>query len=119
MMAVIDIEVTIDTVCPYCYLGKKNLEKAMAEYSSEHPEDEFEVVYKPYYLNPGRRRSGRSSKSSQFLRIIILCLLLALQFKDKTIFPFGQRRVESPGQGFRNKPTDTRHSSDQDASFRD
>ena len=58
-MAVIDIEVTMDTICPYSYLGKKSLEKAISDYAKTHPEDEFEIVYKPFYLLPDVKRSCR------------------------------------------------------------
>jgi predicted DsbA family dithiol-disulfide isomerase len=57
-MAVIDVEITADMICPFCYLGKKNLDKAIEKYTKEHPEDEFEVVWKPFYLYPGAMKSG-------------------------------------------------------------
>jgi len=57
-MAVIGVEVTVDIICPYCYLGKKNLEKAMETHRAAHPDDEFEVTWKPFYLHNTLRKSG-------------------------------------------------------------
>ena len=43
-----------DVVCPWCYVGKRRLEAALAA----HPHgDEFEVAYHPYELNPGATAS--------------------------------------------------------------
>lgn len=68
-MVAINIETTLDTVCPFCYLGKRNLEKAIETYRAAHPEDEFEVSYKPFYLNPTARKTGTSSFSGNGLHL--------------------------------------------------
>jgi predicted DsbA family dithiol-disulfide isomerase len=43
------IEVWSDVVCPWCYIGKRRLEHALADY--EHA-DEVEVVWRSFQLNP-------------------------------------------------------------------
>ncbi|WP_162343405.1 DsbA family oxidoreductase [Cyclobacterium salsum] len=43
------IEIWSDIVCPFCYLGKRKLEKAMEEF--EH-RDSIDVTYKSYQLMP-------------------------------------------------------------------
>lgn len=43
------IEIWSDIVCPFCYLGKRKLEKAMEEF--EH-QDSIDVIYKSYQLMP-------------------------------------------------------------------
>jgi predicted DsbA family dithiol-disulfide isomerase len=43
------IEVWSDVVCPWCYIGKRRLERALAEF--EH-RDEVEVVWRSYQLDP-------------------------------------------------------------------
>ncbi|WP_436699297.1 DsbA family oxidoreductase [Nocardioides sp. BYT-33-1] len=43
------IEIWADVVCPWCYIGKRRLEKALASF--EH-RDEVEVVYRSYELDP-------------------------------------------------------------------
>jgi len=43
------IEIWSDVVCPWCYIGKRHLEEALAGF--EH-RDEVEVVYRSYELDP-------------------------------------------------------------------
>jgi predicted DsbA family dithiol-disulfide isomerase len=49
------IEVVSDVVCPWCYIGKRRLEKALALVGGElRPE----VVWLPFQLNPGMPPEG-------------------------------------------------------------
>ena len=43
------IDIWSDIVCPFCYVGKRNLEQALAEF--EH-RDEVEVVWHSFELDP-------------------------------------------------------------------
>ncbi|KAF2876610.1 thioredoxin-like protein [Massariosphaeria phaeospora] len=54
-----DIKVVSDTVCPWCYVGKKRLEKGIAIYKEKHPEanDTFSTTWYPFYLNPDAPKS--------------------------------------------------------------
>lgn len=45
----VKIDVVSDVVCPWCYIGKRRLEKAMAQLNETH---EFSVTYLPFELNP-------------------------------------------------------------------
>lgn len=51
----IKIGVVSDVVCPWCYIGKRRLEKAMA-LSADH--FEFDVEYFPFELNPHLPEEG-------------------------------------------------------------
>ena len=42
------IDIVSDTVCPWCYIGKKRLEQAMAMCAGE----DFAVAWHPFQLNP-------------------------------------------------------------------
>lgn len=44
------IEIWSDVVCPWCYIGKRRIENALAEF--EHA-DEVEVHWRSYQLDPG------------------------------------------------------------------
>lgn len=48
------VDVIADIVCPWCYIGKRRLERALAEY----PADEVELTWRPYQLNPRIARGG-------------------------------------------------------------
>ena len=50
------IDVFSDVVCPWCFIGKRRLEKAIAL----RPDIPVEVRYRPYFLNPWVPREGMS-----------------------------------------------------------
>ena len=50
------IDVFSDVVCPWCFIGKRRLEKAIAL----RPDMPVEVRYRPYFLNPWVPREGMS-----------------------------------------------------------
>lgn len=50
------IDVFSDVVCPWCFIGKRRLEKAIAL----RPAMPVEVRYRPYFLNPWVPREGMS-----------------------------------------------------------
>jgi predicted DsbA family dithiol-disulfide isomerase len=55
----IRIDVVSDVVCPWCYIGKRRLEKAMTALGDKF---EFEVAYHPFELNPGQALEGVNQK---------------------------------------------------------
>ncbi|MFZ1809123.1 MAG: DsbA family oxidoreductase [Cyclobacteriaceae bacterium] len=58
-MQKITIEVVSDVVCPWCYIGKRRLEKAIELLKGEY---EFDVSYLPFELNPNMPKEGRNQK---------------------------------------------------------
>ena len=50
------IEVVSDVVCPWCYIGKRLIEKAVAM----KPDIAVELRFRPYFLNPWVPREGIS-----------------------------------------------------------
>ncbi|KAI1272865.1 hypothetical protein F5Y07DRAFT_281779 [Xylaria sp. FL0933] len=46
------IEFIHDTICPFCYIGMKNLLIAIEIYKSKHPDAVFEVTCTPFILAP-------------------------------------------------------------------
>ena len=57
MMLVIDV--ISDVICPWCYIGKRRLEKAMATFGGEH---EVQVRWHPFQLNPTMPKEGISRR---------------------------------------------------------
>jgi len=59
-MTQFNIEVVSDTVCPWCAVGKKKLEKAIATYKELHPDsnDTFSTTWMPFYLQPDSPKIG-------------------------------------------------------------
>jgi predicted DsbA family dithiol-disulfide isomerase len=56
MSATLAIDVISDVVCPWCYIGKRFLEEAIAL----KPDIAVEVRFRPYFLNPWVPREGIS-----------------------------------------------------------
>ena len=56
--APITIDVVSDVVCPWCYVGSRRLEQALAEL----PEIEAEVIWRPFQLDPTIPPEGRDRK---------------------------------------------------------
>ncbi len=43
------VEIWSDIACPFCYIGKKHFEKALAQFSDK---DQLEIIWKSYLLDP-------------------------------------------------------------------
>lgn len=59
------INVTSDTVCPWCYVGRKQLQQAQRLWQTQHPNDTFTVHYLPFLLNPDSPRGPGTSVDKQ------------------------------------------------------
>jgi predicted DsbA family dithiol-disulfide isomerase len=55
----VELDVVIDVVCPWCFVGKRQLEKAM----KERPGAITEVRYRPYQLGPDTPSCGIDRKT--------------------------------------------------------
>ncbi|WCJ25528.1 Thioredoxin superfamily protein [Euphorbia peplus] len=51
----IRIDVSSDTVCPWCFVGKKNLDKALA---ASNDRFDFEIKWHPFFLEPSAPKEG-------------------------------------------------------------
>ncbi len=53
------IDIVSDVVCPWCYIGKKHLDEALARWRERHPEAaEPAIEWYPFQLNPAMPREG-------------------------------------------------------------
>ncbi len=53
------VDVIVDTVCPWCYIGKVRFEKALAM----RPDQVVEIGWRPFQLNPGMPREGKDRRA--------------------------------------------------------
>src|SRR6516165_10259298 len=53
------IDVISDVICPWCYIGKKRLEKAIASFAGQQ---EVRVSWLPFQLNPTMPKEGIDRK---------------------------------------------------------
>ena len=54
----IKIDIFSDTICPWCYIGKKRLDRAISKFSQE----EFKITWRPFQLNPNMQADGMERK---------------------------------------------------------
>jgi predicted DsbA family dithiol-disulfide isomerase len=59
MKPIIKIDIISDVVCPWCYIGKRRLEKAITQLVDQF---EFELEYHPFELNPEMPETGVNQK---------------------------------------------------------
>ena len=58
-----NISIVSDTVCPWCYVGKNRLERAISTHRAAHPTDTFTTSWKPFYLNPDAPKQSRDKQA--------------------------------------------------------
>lgn len=58
------IEIFQDTVCPWCWIGKKNLQKALQNGSVPAT-----IIYRPYFLDPHTPMEGSSFQEAMLQKI--------------------------------------------------
>ena len=54
---ILTVDIFSDVICPWCYIGKRRLEKAMAALEGQH---EIRVRWLPFQLNPQMPKEGIS-----------------------------------------------------------
>lgn len=50
----ITLDIISDPICPWCYIGKTQLDRALAQ----HPDHPFDVFWRPFLLNPDMPAGG-------------------------------------------------------------
>lgn len=55
------IDIVSDAICPWCYIGKRQLERALAALTAEGLQ--FSVHWNPFQLNPDMPKEGRDRAS--------------------------------------------------------
>lgn len=55
----VSVELYADLVCPWCWIGDRRLWKALAKAQELHPDVGFDVVWRPFQLDPTLPAEGR------------------------------------------------------------
>ncbi|OZJ01794.1 hypothetical protein BZG36_05189 [Bifiguratus adelaidae] len=60
----IQIDIVSDTICPWCFIGKRRLEKAIANTKAAHPDAqiEFNIDWQPFQLDPTLPKEGYNKR---------------------------------------------------------
>jgi predicted DsbA family dithiol-disulfide isomerase len=54
MSGMIKLDIFSDTICPWCYIGKKRLDRAIKKFNTE----KFKITWRPFQLNPNMQADG-------------------------------------------------------------
>ena len=81
---VLTVDVISDVICPWCYIGKRRLEKAVAALDGQH---EVRVHWLPFQLNPAMPKEGISRREYRTRKFGSWERSLAL---DATVIEVGQ-----------------------------
>jgi len=58
---ILNIDIISDVVCPWCYIGKRQIEAALALYTQQNPgAEQPRVTWRPFQLNPRLPAEGMS-----------------------------------------------------------
>jgi predicted DsbA family dithiol-disulfide isomerase len=63
MLGAVVVDVVSDVVCPWCYIGKRRLEAAIAQMRASNPDLPFEIRWHPFQLNPDLPAEGIDRKA--------------------------------------------------------
>ena len=58
------VDIWTDIVCPWCYIGKRRFERALAEFPRR---DEVQVVHRSFQLNPGVPKGITSDRRAHLM----------------------------------------------------
>ena len=59
------VDIWSDLVCPWCYVGKRRFEKALARFDNR---DEVQVVHRSFQLNPSAPRDRTSNRRERLMQ---------------------------------------------------
>jgi len=65
-MTKFSITVILDTICPWCYIGYRRLQAAIAEHQAQQPNDSFAIKLQPFQLNPKAAKGQSSDKLASY-----------------------------------------------------
>ena len=64
--SIVKVEIWSDVVCPWCYIGKRRFERALAGFAHR---DEVEVTWRSFELDPRAARGPRSAEEDPVERL--------------------------------------------------
>jgi predicted DsbA family dithiol-disulfide isomerase len=58
------VDIWSDLVCPWCYVGKRRFEKALARFDNRH---DLQIIHRSFQLNPAAPRNTTSSRREMLM----------------------------------------------------
>lgn len=91
---VMRIDIWSDVVCPFCWIGKRHLEKALEGFRAEHPDAEVEVLWRAFQLDPKAEASSTETIPEMISRKYNMPLEAAEESQDQMAQRFSALGLE-------------------------
>ena len=88
------IDIWSDVVCPFCWIGKRHLEKALEGFRAEHPDAEVEVLWRAFQLDPNAEASSTETIPEMISRKYNMPLEAAEESQDQMAQRFSALGLE-------------------------
>ena len=76
------VEIWSDVVCPWCYIGKRRFERAMAEFDGR---DDVSVTWRSFQLNPDQPRGARTTHDEYLAAKLQTSVEQVRQLNDRVV----------------------------------
>ena len=76
------VEIWSDVVCPWCYIGKRRFERAMAEFDGR---DDVSVMWRSFQLNPDQPRGARTTHDEYLAAKLRTTVEQVRQLNDRVV----------------------------------
>ena len=76
------IDIWSDVVCPWCYIGKRRFERAMAEFDGR---DDVSVTWRSFQLNPDQPRGARTTHDEYLAAKLQTSVEQVRQLNDRVV----------------------------------
>ena len=88
------IDIWSDVVCPFCWIGKRHLEKALEAFRAEHPDLEVEILWRAFQLDPNAEAESSETIPEMISRKYNLPLEAAVESQDQMAATFASVGLE-------------------------
>lgn len=88
------IDIWSDVVCPFCWIGKRHLEKALQGFRAEHPDAEVEVLWRAFQLDPNAEAESSETIPEMIARKYGMPLEAAVESQDQMAATFASVGLE-------------------------
>jgi predicted DsbA family dithiol-disulfide isomerase len=78
----VKVEIWSDVVCPWCYIGKRRFERAMAEFDGR---DDVNVTWRSFQLNPDQPRGARTTHDEYLAAKLRTSVEQVRQLNDRVV----------------------------------
>ncbi|KAJ8102593.1 DSBA-like thioredoxin domain-containing protein [Lipomyces tetrasporus] len=95
---VVRISIVSDVVCPWCYVGIAQLQKAMSKVQQSHPSVSFDLRWQAFELNPDLDKASSTSAAPETVPVVSKVDYLAWKFGSIEVLEKTRKFLEQRAQ---------------------